>query len=151
MNQIMTRHALIITFLIWAGVCIGANMIAAPAKFHVADLTLPVALQVGRVQFQWIRYFEVIMASLALLFVLAAPPRVKRLLGIAIAIFVVQGAVILPLLSARTDLVITGQYTGGSYMHIYFIICEFIKIITLISGAIFAMPVKTESVRHADT
>ena len=142
----MTRYVLIITLLIWAGVCIGANMIAAPAKFQVADLTLPVALQVGRVQFQWIRYFEIIMASLALLFVLTASPRVKRVIGIALAIFVVQGALILPLLSVRSDLVITGQYTGGSYMHIYFTVCEFIKIITLIGGALFTMPVKTESV-----
>ena len=57
---------LITALLIWAGACIGANMIAAPAKFQVADLTRPVALQVGRMQFQWVGYpssFSVLLVS----------------------------------------------------------------------------------------
>ena len=44
--------------LLWAGVSLGGNLVAAPAKFQVAALEMPVALQVGRAQFTWIAYIE---------------------------------------------------------------------------------------------
>ncbi len=64
---IAARLLIVMSLLIWAGASISANMIAAPAKFQVADLTRPVALQVGRVQFLWVGYLEMVLAAFAAL------------------------------------------------------------------------------------
>ncbi|MGR3623560.1 hypothetical protein [Pseudophaeobacter sp.] len=45
---------------LWIGVAFAGNLVAAPAKFQAASLTLPVALDVGRVQFLWIGFAEAI-------------------------------------------------------------------------------------------
>lgn len=139
------KNSLPVVLLIWVGACIAANMIAAPAKFQVADLTLPVALQVGRVQFQWVGYFETAMALFAVVTCLNAPRRVQLLFGAAIILFVVQRALILPQLSERTDLVIAGQSFDDSHLHLYFIACECAKIVALLIGATAALFSLTES------
>lgn len=141
--------ALVIALLIWAGACIGANMIAAPAKFQVLDLARPVALQVGRVQFQWVGYLEYTLAMTAILTAFMASPRTQILVGVAIVAFIIQRAIILPQLSVRTDQVISGVQTDASHLHIYFIVCEFAKIIAIIASAFTALtakPLRTESI-----
>ena len=49
---------------VWAGLSLGGNLIAAPAKFQVADLPLPIALQVGRAQFTWLGNAEWVLLVL---------------------------------------------------------------------------------------
>lgn len=140
---------LITALLIWAGACIGANMIAAPAKFQVADLTRPVALQVGRMQFQWVGYLEYLLAIIAALATLTATPRTRLMVGVAITLFIVQRLIILPQLSQRTNQIIAGTNPQGSSLHLYFILCELTKIIALMAGAILAlsaMSLRTESI-----
>jgi hypothetical protein len=130
---------LIMSLLIWAGACLGANMIAAPAKFQVIELTQPIALQVGRIQFQWVAYFEYILAILAGLAVLTASRRAKIFVAIALVLFIIQRVIILPQLSDRTDQIISGARTEGSPLHVYFIVCELFKIIATMVGAFAAL------------
>lgn len=134
-----TRLLVIMSLLIWAGASISANMIAAPAKFQVADLTRAVALQVGRAQFLWVGYLELILAMVAALALATETPRVQALVLVAVALFVVQRFVILPRLSDLTDQVIAGTASGGSKLHLTFIVMEIAKLLTLLMAAVFAL------------
>lgn len=133
------RLIVIMSLLIWVGTSISANMIAAPAKFQVADLTRPVALQVGRVQFLWVGYFEFVLAAAALLSFATEGARVQALVCLAVALFVIQRFVILPQLSNLTDKVIAGEMIGGSKLHLVFIGLEVAKILALAVSVTMAL------------
>ena len=130
---------MIMALLIWAGASISANMIAAPAKFQVADLTRPVALQVGRAQFLWVGYLEMALAGIAALALVSQPPQVQALVAGAIVLFLVQRFAVLPRLSELTDQVIAGHAAGGSHLHLTFIALELAKLLTLLMAALSAL------------
>ncbi|WP_299554712.1 hypothetical protein [uncultured Tateyamaria sp.] len=127
------------SLLIWAGASISANMIAAPAKFQVADLTRAVALQVGRVQFLWVGYLEMFLAALAALAFATETPRVQALVLAALSVFTIQHFVVLPRLSILTDQVIAGTALGGSKLHLIFIALECTKLFALLLAAAMAL------------
>ena len=117
--------------LIWAGVSLGGNLIAAPAKFTVEALTLPVALQVGRAQFGWIGYAEwVLLAAIAL-----SAGWSKRLpaltLAIAIGLFIGQYFAIHPALQALSDVVSAGGTSSESSLHLFYVVAELAKFVLL--------------------
>ena len=133
------RLLIIVSLLIWAGASISANMIAAPAKFQVPDLSRAVALQVGRVQFLWVGYLEMVLAGFAALALATETPRVQVLVFGAIALFVVQRFVVLPRLSDLTDQVIAGTTTGGTKLHLTFIALEIVKLLALLMAGVLAL------------
>lgn len=126
---------------LWAGVVLGGSLIAAPAKFQVADLSLPVALQVGRATFSWIALAELGFACILCITLAGATVLKKqqcpRALGIltalAISLFAAQWLVVMPLLSARTDAIVAGSAVGQSYSHFIYIGLELAKVLVLIS------------------
>lgn len=139
------RSTLVIALLLWAGASIGANMIAAPAKFTVNELTRPVALQVGRMQFQWVGYFEYAMAALGSLVFLLPNTRLKGLVCVVILTFLTQRLGVLPLLSQSTDQVIAGHSSGGSHLHLIFIALEAFKLVMILIAAIWALQINTQA------
>lgn len=136
---VTTRLIVTMSLLIWAGASISANMIAAPAKFQVADLTRPVALQVGRAQFLWVGYLEMALAALALLAFATFNRPVQVLVFVAVALFIAQRFVVLPQLSDLTDQVISGQGASGSKLHLVFIALEVAKLAALITAGALAL------------
>lgn len=133
------RLIVIMSLLIWVGTSISANMIAAPAKFQVADLTRSMALQVGRAQFLWVGYFELVLAATALISFATECSRVRVMVCLAVALFVIQRFVVLPQLSGLTDQVVSGETTGGSKLHLIFIGLEVVKILALVVAATMAL------------
>ncbi len=138
-----SKQILILALLIWAGAAIGANLVATPAKFLVADLTRPVALQVGRMQFLWVGYVEYALAAVALLTLPAVRPAIRGGVGFAIFILVIQRLGVLPQLSARTDLIVSGQSLEASRLHIVFIVLEILKVCALLGSAVWVLNVAT--------
>lgn len=136
---VMTRIIVTMSLLIWAGASISANMIAAPAKFQVAALTRPVALQVGRMQFQWVGYFEMALALTALLAFTTQSRSLQILVCAAVAVFVIQRFVVLPQLSNITDQVVSGTARSGSHMHLVYIGLELTKILFLLAAGAVAL------------
>lgn len=136
---VTARLLIVMSLLIWAGASISANMIAAPAKFQVADLTRPVALQVGRVQFLWVGYLEMVLAAFAALAFVTETPRVQAFVLVALSVFAIQRFVVLPQLSHLTDQVIAGTALGGSKLHLIFIALECTKLLALLLAAVLAL------------
>ncbi|MBW4707467.1 hypothetical protein KX928_06675 [Roseobacter sp. YSTF-M11] len=138
MKTVTVRAFVALSFL-WAGVSLGGNLIAAPAKFTVETLPLPLALQVGRAQFHWLGYAEVILA----LMLVAMSPRITRRSGltmlVALCALAAQQGVLLPQLSARTDLIVSGQTPAGTSPHLIFVCAEAVKFAALIATGCFAL------------
>jgi hypothetical protein len=105
---VVARCALGALIMLWAGILIGVSLLAAPAKFNAATLTLPVAMDVGRQEFGALNRAEIVLAALAL--ALAACARARRTiwLGLAIAagVIALQGLWLLPVLEARAEMII---------------------------------------------
>ncbi|WP_170378538.1 hypothetical protein [Ruegeria atlantica] len=122
------RIALIATISVWMGAAVSGNLIAAPAKFQAPSLTLPVALDVGRMQFLWIGVFEAFCTLLIALLLLSFRQKPSLSLIVALCVFGFQRLWLLPLLNARTHLIIAVQPVEDSSLHLLYVASEFLKI-----------------------
>jgi len=118
---------------------LAGNLIAAPAKFQVDDLTLSVALQVGRAQFGWIGVAEWVVLALVLAVILVYVRLPPALLVCAIAIFFVQQFWLQPQLQARSDIIIGGGPAPDSHLHLIYAVLETLKCCLLIMFAALAL------------
>ena len=134
---------------LWAGAVIGGSLIAAPAKFQVADLTLPVALQVGQVTFRYLGFFElapaiVMCLALAVSFKSrSARWRFLLLPVLALLLFAVQWFGVMPLLTERTNAIISGETVSSSHLHLVYVILEIAKVAVLLTTGFFELYVET--------
>ena len=108
---------------IWLGMILGVSFLAAPAKFMAESLTLPVALEVGRVTFQLFDRIEWLWTA-ALLVVTwrhhrrgTLGRRTGVIVVLIVGIVVVQSAYFLPLLDERVERVMAGQELEPSPLH----------------------------------
>ena len=118
---------------VWAGLSLGGNLIAAPAKFQVADLTMPVALQVGRAQFSWLGYAEWALLAALLVCIILIGQRITLLYLLPAGLFAAQQLVIMPLLNQRSDLIIAGSAPPEGSWHLAFILAEAAKFAVLLA------------------
>lgn len=115
--------------LIWLGVLLGVSFVATPVKFSAASLTLPVALDVGRVTFALFSKIEWgVFALLAFALVLAGW-RLGRTLaaGALLAALAAQAFWLLPVLDARVAAIIAGEQVPATFHHVAYVIVELIK------------------------
>jgi len=115
---------------LWAGITIGISMIATPVRFTATSITRPVALDVGRVVFAALNKAELV-ALILLLIVVRVGGRSREWwgwLGALTLIVVAQGAWLIPELSARTDMIITGATPPPSLAHAVYSSLELLKI-----------------------
>jgi len=117
---------------IWAGLLVGGSLIAAPAKFQVASLSLTTALEIGQVTFRWVGIAEAVLAFTLILSVLILKSRSAWPVVIPIGLLALQRLAIFPALDARTVAIINGGNVGESNLHIVFVVLEIFKILALI-------------------
>ncbi len=117
--------------LLWAGVVIGCSFVATPAKFLVPSLSLPTALEIGRVTFRSLVAAELALVVLGIVVLIRLRQRC-RLFWYAVAVLAVQWIVVMPLLNARTDAVVSGVPATGPPWHVAYIVLEVAKLVILI-------------------
>ena len=124
---------------VWAGLSLGGALIAAPAKFRAPSLTRPVALEVGRAQFQWVTTVELTLCLAVVAGNIFSFAVSWLWLLIAVSMFAAQRFVLLPNLHSRTDLIIAGQLQRPSRLHSIYAAIEVAKfaLLTAISTQIF--------------
>lgn len=128
--------ALVIVTLLWAGALIGVSWIATPVKFAAPSLTLPVALDVGRVTFHLFNRIEWGLAVLLLIvtFIHRTRGGLSLLAAVVIGILVLLQAVwLLPLLDERVAIVIAGGTPPASSLHLWYIVIEAVKLVLLLA------------------
>ncbi|MGE0152877.1 MAG: hypothetical protein AB7R90_09675 [Reyranellaceae bacterium] len=126
--------------LVWAGMVVGVSGLATPVKFAAPSLTLPVALDVGRVTFG---LFSQVEWGLALALVVLAALAGLRLLWLAVLVAVVlvvaQATWLLPILDARIAAVIAGNPQPATFHHAAYAVGEAVKLAALLATGIGAM------------
>lgn len=135
-----TQKTQIAAIWLWAGIAIGGNLIAAPAKFQVDSLTTAELLLVGRAQFGWLGMAEIAFAALIVALAALRWRSPSPALITAIALLGVQQAVLTPMLQARSDLMQTGSALPESHVHLVFMVAELVKVGLLLWAGWQAMP-----------
>jgi hypothetical protein len=127
--------ALIAVALLWAGMLIGVSWIATPVKFAAASLTMPVALDVGRVTFHLFNTIEWALAVLLLIVAFIGRARVMPFLFSAViaVLILLQTIWLLPLLDERVAMVIAGGTPPPSSLHLWYVIIEAMKLVLLLA------------------
>ncbi len=122
--------------LLWLGAVL-AIALAAGAKFQAPLLTRTVGLDVGRTVFAAFNRVEIVLAVLATLLALwqREQKAARWALLSAVVALVVQTLVLLPALSARADVIISGGDPGSGVTHISYLVAEGIKITALAIAA----------------
>lgn len=120
--------------MIWLGMLIGVSFLATPVKFVVADLSLPVALQVGQATFhlfakvEWALTTALIGAS-ALAW--RTRPVVMVITLMIAGVVLVQALWLLPALDARVSEIVAGGSPAPSAHHAFYAGLEVAKALIL--------------------
>ncbi|MBN9565074.1 MAG: hypothetical protein J0G29_03125 [Alphaproteobacteria bacterium] len=128
LNDIL-RKGLVALFLIWLGIVLGMSFLATPVKFQAPHLTLPVALEVGKVTFHLLHKVEWGLFALAVIMAYLTQISKKTYLGILIlvAILLVQNFWLIPILDLRIDSIVAGITPEPGHFHLFYIISEVFK------------------------
>lgn len=123
--------------LIWAGLSLGGNLIAATAKFQASGLPMQALLLVGRAQFDWLSAAEWLFAGAVIgLALVRARGAVLFLFLLPVVIFLGQELLIMPALDERTLRIIAGETVAPSNLHFGFIAAELLKFAILCAAGI---------------
>ena len=97
--------------LIWLGMVAGISFLEAPVKFMAPSVTLAIGLDIGRYVFGTFNKVECAFALIIaiLLIIIRKKDRSLILLGLAWIFLALQTAWLLPVLEARTEVIIQGQ------------------------------------------
>ncbi len=120
--------------ILYAGILLGISFLATPIKFLAPSLTLPIALEIGKVTFHALIKLEWFVAFTYLI-ILWFNPLSKLGYIFVFIIFIVltiQTFSVLPTLDARIILIQQGESLKISYCHCIYIISDLIKIISLL-------------------
>lgn len=136
--------------LLWSGLALGGNMIAAPAKFQVDQMPLDDLLRIGRAQFAWLGVAELVFAASFIGLCLIKISRLSWLSIAALLLLTLQQVGLQPLLQSRTDLILTGQPAPSSHLHLTFITTEVAKLAFLVWAAIDLLRLPAIATHHIE-
>ena len=119
---------------LWTGMIVGVSMIATPVKFSAPLITRPIALDVGRVVFAAFNKTEIVALLLLLIVVRVAGLTAKwwAVCALLALIVLAQGAWLIPELTARAEMIISGGEPPASYAHGIYAALEMSKIALLL-------------------
>jgi hypothetical protein len=121
---------------LWAGLCIGGNLIAASAKFQVASLPLSTALEIGQVTFRSVGLLEALLCVALIVLLFLRSHRFRIFCTLPALLFAVQWFAVMPVLHTRTVAIISGSSLPPSNVHFIYMILEFSKVLFLVVAGI---------------
>ena len=118
---------------VWFGMTAGISLLEAPVKFTAPSLTREVALDVGRVVFGALNKAELIALILLLILVRISGRARAWWTGCSLLAVIVlaQSIWLLPELSARAQMIMSGTEPGPSIAHGAYAVLEILKLLTL--------------------
>ena len=116
------------------GMILAISFLEAPLKFQAPGITIPLGLGIGRLVFTALNLATGVV--LAVLTLASLRPRAERtplmLLGATWLVYLVEVAVIRPVLNRRSDLVIAGQQAPGTDWAHYAYIAADVTVLALL-------------------
>jgi hypothetical protein len=132
----LTRIIQIAVPFIWFGAVAVISFMEAPLKFRAPGITLAEGLSIGRLVFFALNKIELVLAATFALSLIGSRP-VGRLtvvlFSIVAGILLVETVVLLPVLDARSELVIQGTPPPYSITHIVYIVMDAVKVCLLLA------------------
>lgn len=122
----------------WLGLMLSISFLETPLKFQVPSMTLPVALELGKLMFGVSTNIQLLLAGAVTLNFLL----VKRYLTAGIIISYILLVILLllekfwmlPILNVRADMLASGKAVQPTSLHDYFIYAEVGKLILIVGG-----------------
>lgn len=129
----LSQIAIISGVFIWVGMVCGISFLESWLKFQAPGMTLDIGVGIGRLVFDVLNKVEIFLAIMVLIFwwqVKQEKPKDASYIafGIALVVLAIQTLVLLPLMDTRADLRLQGAVLPPSYMHIYYVGGEIIKV-----------------------
>lgn len=134
----------VISVFVWAGALIAISFMEAPLKFLAPGITTKLGLGIGRLVFHTLNKIEWLLAGLLVagMYFGKGFKMAWIFTGIILFILTFQTFVLLPLLDERAQLWLNGTPPEPSWHHVFYVIIEFIKLISLIILGILYMKTK---------
>ena len=132
-RTVLALRLLLPAFLI--GAIVAISFLEAPLKFAAPGITIPLGLGIGRLVFTALNVLTGVALALLALVSLVRPRRGRAplvLLGAIWAVYLVEIAVIRPVLNRRSDLVIAGQQAPGTDWAHYAYIAADVTVLALL-------------------
>lgn len=138
MKRIVTNPTVLIVTYIWIGCVFAISFLEAWIKFQAPGITLALGLGIGKLVFNALNKIEwVFIASIVFNTIFQRTtefrsiPKFNYIILILLLILSIQSFWLLPQLTLRADSIIEGKFVESSNMHVYYVVAEVIKIISL--------------------
>lgn len=128
--------------LIWLGISAGITFVAIPAVFNASAMNRVAALGVARSIFEALGQTELI-ALILLLVAVRVSDKTRECWSFLAAIALIQiahSSWLLPALSARTDMIISGVEPPASFLHGTYGVLQLLKLLLLFILSIRLLP-----------
>lgn len=117
---------------VWFGLVVGISFVEAPLKFKAPGITRELGLGIGRLVFKALNRIELVLASaITVMIFLSVKPVHYLNYAIPIGILLLQTLWLLPTLTKRIDLIVSGKEVPKSKIHLVFIVLEVLKLVVL--------------------
>lgn len=128
---------------IWIGLVLGISFIESWLKFQAPGITVDLGVGIGRLVFGFVNKVEIVLALILILALWNCTrswgkikPHLRNTLGLVVLVLMIQTFILLPVMDARADLRLQGEEVGPSFLHIYYVAGEILKVVGL---SIFGM------------
>lgn len=132
----MTAAATAATF-VWLGMVLAISFLETPLKFRAPGVDLRTGLAIGRLVFRALNTAEIVLAAAVLSCLFATAPASAANCGTAILL--IQMFAVRPLLTRRSNRILTGAYAPRSNGHHVYIALEVGKVIALLTTGILLL------------
>ncbi len=143
------KHPFIFALLfLWIGIFISISFIETPLKFQVTGMTLPIALELGKITFGISTIIQFVLLGIILLLLFINRKEINYPMKICVIILTIilclEKFWMLPVLDARADILMTGKGLPPTPLQDYFIYAESLKLLMLIVFCVTLITKKNE-------
>ena len=137
MQKVSTIAIIAITFL-WAGMVCGISFLEAPLKFQAPGISIELGLGIGKLVFGALTKIEMAFSLFLIAFLSLSQSKINTwmLFIVPILIVIIDNAVLMPIMNERVDMIVNGITPEASSTHLWYIILELLKLVSLLFGVI---------------
>lgn len=137
MTSYITKHPiLLVCSVLWIGFILAISFMEAWLKFKAPSITLPLGLGIGRLVFFVLNKIEWVFAIVLIIHLIINRNNFEisfiLVSSLLLVILLLQTFWLLPLLDTRAELHIQEKNVPDSFLHLYYVIAELLKLLALI-------------------
>lgn len=135
MNLLTKAPLVIASIYLWIGFVTAISFMEAWLKFRAPGVTIPVGLGIGRLVFNALNKAEWVFAIAVLAGLLISKQNLLTISNILfylpVILLIIQTIWLLPALDIRAEMRMKSMEIPPSFLHIYYVVMEIIKVVCL--------------------